>query len=845
MKLGVYLLVTMVLLTRQLPAQPTITTQPVNQAVVWGGNATFSVMATDVGPLTYQWQLNGTNLPNNIISTVAGGNLFNNLPATNTPLNSPNGVAQDSAGNLFIVDNGGQVIRKVNTNGVATIVAGSGSASFSGDGGAATNAGLNFPCTAIVDSVGNLFIADLVNSRVRKVDTNGVITTVAGNGTAGYSGDNGAATNAEISNFSNLGLCVDAFGNLFIADAQNNRIRKVATNGIITTVVGTGSSGFFGDNGSATSATINNPMGVAVDSSNNLYIADSGNNRIRKVNASGIITTFAGTGTSGYSGDGGAATSAKINNPAGVVVDAAHNLFIVDTGNQCVRKIGTNNIINTVAGNGTNGFSGDGGVATNANLFNPQNVSVDGIGNLFIADSINNRIRKVGTNGIISTMAGWIVNDTNFATNVTFNIAIGIASDSVGNIYIADSYNNRIRELGTNGIVSTVAGNGIASYSGDGGVATNASFRNIWSVTVDSVGNIFIPDRLNNRVRKVDTNGIVSTITGNGTSSFSGDGGAATNATVSAPLAVTCDSVGNLFFVGNSRVRKVDTSGIIATVAGNGSIGYSGDGGAATNAKLFSPFAVSVDSIGNLFIDDQANFRIRKVDTNGIISTVAGNGTAGYSGDGGVATNANLNNLWGVTADSIGNIFIADTSSQRIRKVGTNGIITTVAGNGVQGFAGDGSSGKNASLSSPRGLAMDGAGNLYVMDTGNNRVRKVSYVDYADQPSFTVTNVTPAILSNNYSVIVTSASGSVTSSVAGLNLQLPPITPAFSAANGIYTFTWSAVSNLTYQLQFATNLAAPNWINLGNPVTATNGSASTTDAVGSAAQRFYRVRLLP
>src|ERR1017187_8274800 len=385
-------------------AQPVITSQPVNQPVVWGGNATFSVLATGVGPLTYQWQLNGTNLPNNLITTVAGGNLFNNQPATNTILDGATAAATDGAGNLFIADFGNHVVRKVGTNGVATVVAGNGSASFSGDGGAATNAGLNYPINVIVDPVGNLFIADSSNNRIRKVDTNGVISTVAGNGTIPnflnpQVGDNGAATNAEI--YNPEGICLDTNGNLFIADTFDQRIRKVATNGIITTVAGSGTGGYGGDNGSATSGTakINNPTGVVVDSTNNLYIADSGNHRIRKVSASGLITTVAGTGTAGYSGDGGAATSAKINTPFGVALDAAHNLFIVDYGNFCIRKI-TNNIITTVDGNGTNGYAGDGGLSTNANLSFLQNVSVDKSGNLFIADAGNNRIRKAGTNGI-------------------------------------------------------------------------------------------------------------------------------------------------------------------------------------------------------------------------------------------------------------------------------------------------------------------------------------------------------------------------------------------------------------------------------------------------------------
>lgn len=829
-------------------AQPVITSQPVNQPVVWGGNATFSVMATGVGPLTYQWQLNGTNLPNNIISTVAGGNLFNNQPATNTILNAASGTAMDSAGNLYIADYGNHVIRKVGTNGMATIVAGTGSASFSGDGGAATNAGLFSPIDVILDSAGNLLIADSSNNRIRKVDTNGVISTVAGNGTTPFSsqvGDNGAATNAGIN--TPEGICLDTNGNLFIADTLDQRIRKVATNGTITTVAGNGTAGFTSDGGQATSSELNNPTSVTMDSSNNLYIADSANNRIRKVSASGSISTVAGTGTAGYSGDSGAGTSAKINNPLGVAFDAtARNMFIVDEGNYRVRKM-TNNIITTVAGSGTNGYSGDGGLATNANLAFVQNVSVDKTGNLFIADAGNDLIRKAGTNGNISTVAGRVLNDGDFATNATLNFDYGTVLAPAGNLYIADANNNRIRKVDVNGIISTVAGNGIAAYSGDGGAATNASLNHPYSVAPDALGNLFIADRSNYRIRKVDTNGNISTVAGTGSFGFSGDGGAATNAKIFAVFSLAVDAVGNLFFADtlNQRIRKVDTNGNISTVAGTGSFGLSGDGGAATNAKILSPQSVALDSVGNFYIADTGNSRIRKVNTNGIISTVAGNGGNAYSGDGGAATNASFVSPIAVTVDSVGNIFISDSFNMVVRKVGTNGIITTVAGNGVQGFAGDGGAGNNAKLSTPRGLAADSLGNVFISDAGNNRIRKLAYVDYADQPSLTLTNVTPSSLSNNYSVIITSASGSVTSSVVTVNLQLPPITPSFTASNGIYTLTWNAVSNLNYQLQSTTNLIAPVWIDVGSPITATNNSVSATDAVGADGQRFYRVRLWP
>jgi len=453
----------------------------------------------------------------------------------------------------------------------------------------------------------------------------------------------------------------------------------------------------------------------------------------------------------------------------------------------------------------------------------------------------------VATNGIITTVAGTILKDGVLASQATLNLPAQAAQDAAGRIYLADLSNQRIRILDTNGTISTFAGNGLPMFAGDGGLATNASLYYPNGVALDAVGNVYISDTTR-RIRRVDTNGVITTVAGNGTGIFSADGSQATNTGFFA-YGFAVNNNGEVFIpdYSNHRVRKVDTNGIISTVAGNGSSSsnYSGEGGPATNAAIGSPTCLALGAGGDLFIGCDVTYRVLKMDTNGIIRTVAGLGSYGDSGDGGLATKAQFKFLFGLTADATGNLFVADSSSSRIRMVGTNGIITTVVGNGSLLPPMDNVPGSMAGLSTPRALMIDKVGNLLFVDVGNNRLRKVSFLDYADQPSFTVTNVIPGSSSNNYSVIVTSAAGSVTSSVVAVSVQLPPVTPAFDPPNGLCYFSWSAISNLTYQLQYTTNLMAPAWTDLGSPITATTNLATAIETNTADVQRFYRVRFLP
>jgi sugar lactone lactonase YvrE len=785
------------------------------------------------------------------ITTVAGGGLLgpsDGGPATLGGLFDPVGVALDRAGNLYIADYNYNRIRKVDkVTGIITTVAGNGILGYSGDGGPAISASISLPYGVAVDGAGNLYIADLGNGCIRMVAAaTGIITTVAGAPTSAL-GDGGPATSASLGPYD---VKVDALGNLYIADYGNNRVRMVAAGtGIITTVAGNGVRTYSGDGVPAATASLAYPDGIALDNAGNIYISEEAG-RIRKVAVdTGIITTVAGTGVEAYSGDGGPATSAQLYYPEGIAVDDAGNLYIGDVGNSRIRKVSSlTGIITTIAGNGIPGFKGDGGPAINAELWGGEGVALDSSGNIYVADEINGRIRRItaggaiapttapttslgsisavfnilvqltaaqtissitaaisqGTHqeytvgsvsgcvvdgitsnaagticivpvtftpaypgerkvplsiltstgtyavgmsgmgigpqvaltpGVITTVAG---NGPTYAypsgggpaIDASLNGPFSVAVDSAGNLYIAANCYCVWKVTAATGIITRAAGNGsFGVSSGDGGQATNATIWAASDVAVDSAGNLYIADSRNNNVRMVAAGtGIITTVAGGG-SNGSGDGGPATSAELDSPADVAVDSAGNLYIVdGNALIRKVTkATGIITTVAGNGDGGYSGDGGPATSASI-SPTTIVVDSAGNLYIDENQNQRIRRVSAaTGLISTVAGNGTPNYSGDGGAATSASLYSPRAIALDSAGNLYIADATSSRIRRVAAGtGIITTIAGNGMQVFSGDGGPATSGSFLYPQGLALDSAGNLYIADAQSGRVRKVA-----------------------------------------------------------------------------------------------------------------------
>ena len=555
-------------------------------------------------------------------------------------------------------------------------------------------------------------------------DTGYTIHTAAGS--AANLGDDGPATAALLR--SATAVAAGPGGNLYVVDRSSHQVRRVTPDGRIHTLAGTGTPGYTGDGGPANRAALSSPGGVAVDGAGNVYIADTGNHVIRRVSPGGIITTVAGTGVQGASGDGVSATAASFDSPTGLAVDGGGNLYIADTGNHAVRKMNPAGIVRTVAGIFYPAFGGDGGPALLAGLDSPGAVAVDASGNLYIADTENQRIRRVTTDGVIRTIAGngnpGTGGDGGSATAAQLYYPQGVAVDGNSNVYIAGGAT--VRKVTPAGFIQAFAGDRASyGFSGDGGPALAALLDTPRGLAIDGDGNLLVADDYNNRVRAIDTAGIISTAVGRSVEGLPDEASAAA-AYFNYPTRVAGDGAGGYYVVDayNHRVRRISAGGAVTTVAGTGREGFSGDGGPANAATLSYPWGVAADSGGNLYIADTNNSRVRKVTPAGSISTVAGNGNYQFSGDGGSATAAGMN-VVDVAVDASGNLYIADRENRRVRKVTPGGRISTVAGNGGTGFGGDGGSATSSPVD-PLAVAVDGNGNLYIADYANSRVRKVT-----------------------------------------------------------------------------------------------------------------------
>jgi uncharacterized protein (TIGR03437 family) len=628
---------------------------------------------------------------------------------------------------------------------VITTLAGSNPA---GDGGPAKSALLEFPTAVAVDANSNVYIADQNGPEIRKVTADGKINAFVTGANASSVQVDGAgnvyfasgATVYKVSPAGNvttiaggssglaspLGLALDGSQNIYIADTNNCRVREITPDGKIQTIAGNGTCATAGDNSPASSAQLNYPSSVAVDGSGNIYVAEE--YRIRKIAAgTGIITSFAGgSGTS--TADGIPATTAYIPVNPSLAVNRSGTLYFTDSSSARVRIISASTgAVYTVAGTGTAGFGGDGVLGTSASLNNPNGVAVDATGNVYISDQINCRIRMVDTSGRISTFAGatHYAGDLGQATNALMHQPQHAIKDPAGNLYISDTYNHAIRKVDTSGKITTIAGNGACGYTGDQNPAVSATLCYPAGLALDSNRNLYVADSGNSVVRRIDNGGQITTYAGNGKYGDSYNGSSAAAAQFRYPVGLAVDATGNLYVSDaySFRVHKVAANGTISLVAGTGTQGYLGDGGLATGAQLAFPTYLALDgSGGKLYIADALNNEVRKVE-GGIITTVVGVRTCcGTASD---ATHAYIGQPGGIALDSSGNLYISLPSFSWIVEV-AGGIVTLIAGNNRWAFAGDGGLALSASVNSPSGLWVDASGDVYVADTSNNRIRKLT-----------------------------------------------------------------------------------------------------------------------
>lgn len=572
------------------------------------------------------------------------------------------------------------------------------------------DARFHYPNAVALDSAGNVYVADSGNHVIRKISAAGVVTTLAG--VAGVAGSTDAV--GAVARLNNpKGVAVDSAGNVYVADSGNHTVRKISPAGLVSTLAGAaGIPG--GTDASGASARFNGPNGVAVDGAGNVYVADTYNHTIRKIAPGGLVTTLAGTGSVGSIDATGA--SASFNAPSGVAVNGSGDVYVADTENNLIRHINPVGVVST--------YAGSRGVLGTNTLFSPTGVAVDHSGQVYVADMGHGKIAKVNSAGLVEPLAGGVGGSADgMGTAAGFFLPAGVAVDATGHVYVADTFNHAIRKITAAGAVTTMAGRASITGANDG---LGSAARFFWphGVAVDSANNVYVVDNSNHTIRKITDRGMVSTLVGTPGMSGSQDG-AGGSAQFGGATGVAVDLAGNLYVAdsGNQTVRKVTPAGLVSTLAGAPGLAGSANGHGAS-ARFDRPSGIALDGMGNVFVAETNNHTIRKINAAGDVSTLAGSaGIPGHRDGAGAA--ARFNRPDGLAVDSAGNVYVADSGNHTIRRITQAGVVTTFAGTPEVSGNRD-ASGTAASFNAPVGLAFDAMGHLYVADSGNYTIRKIT-----------------------------------------------------------------------------------------------------------------------
>ena len=616
-------------------------------------------------------------------------------------------MVMDGAGAIFIAESAGNRIRRVSPAGNVSTWAGPANAWYHGAHPPQFEIALSSPSQLSTDGAGTIHVYEAGPRRIREIAANGAVRLRA---------DAAALGNR----FNVQGLASDSSGNLFLS--ADNAVWRLDQAGVFTVVAGTGTAGYSGDGGPATSAMVSSPRALARASDGTLYVADRGNDRVRRISPAGEISTLA-----------------QVPWPEKLLLAADGHLYVAG-GDFRVRRITPAGVVTVVAGNGenTSGYSGDGGPAVDAVLSTISSLAFTASGDLLIAHGPG-IIRRVDAGGIIHPWSGVLLGDGLARFEAAFGQPSALATDGQGNVYLA--HPNRIRKLTPAGVASTVAGRSGAGSSGDGGPALDALFRTIEGLAVDAAGNVYFSETSSNVVRVVRTDGTVERVAGTGSSSAFGDGGPAVDAGVPLPRGLAVDGQGRLYIASRRSVRRVELDGSITTFAGGLQSGYGGDGGPATQALFCAP--IDLAFVGSaLFLTDRCNHRIRRIDAAGIVTTVAGNGSDARPVEGEPALQSPFTLSGSMAAAGDGSLFVAEPVYRRIYRIGTDGVVRLAAGTGQSGYGGDGGPADQASFNFIGPLAVDASGALFVGDQGINLLRKVS--GFPQQPSPPVISIADA-----------------------------------------------------------------------------------------------------